>query len=190
MVSSSFIFDNSLRLCVIFIVIHSSTEKLDAMEWIINQQFHYCAVPPLPFHTIRTSPSIPRETPLDESSLKRFKGEDDETSTSSSPATISAPEPHPLVPSLDGARVDHAPDHSKSDQTIDSDMSVPNSLPNEPSTNVLSGPRAPAPAPAALNREQRNPDDIDVPKVSSVRVRECDVINPFVNKAPPAVIDN
>jgi hypothetical protein len=151
---------------------------------IINSNSTLLLCLPFPFISIRTSPSIPRETPLEESSLKRFKGEDDETSTSSSPATISAPEPHPLVPSLDGARADHAPDHSKSDQTIDSDMSVPNSLPNEPSTNVLSGPRAPAPAPAALNREQR-PDDIDVPKVSSVRVRECYVINPFVNKAPP-----
>ncbi|KAK3828624.1 MAG: hypothetical protein J3Q66DRAFT_323142 [Benniella sp.] len=122
--------------------------------------------------------SLPHDMPAhvpEETSLKRLKAEDDDhvpMSSATAPSIVSSSEQHPLVPSLDHARSDFSvlPGHSTSDQTVDSDMSVPNSLSNAPATNVLSGPQAPAPAPeaAALTLEPRNPDSIDVSKVSSV----------------------
>lgn len=133
----------------------------------------------------------------EETSLKRLKAEDDDhvpMSTATAASIVSSSEQHPLVPSLDHARSDFSVllGHSTSEQTVDSDMSVPNSLSNAPATNVLSGPQAPAPAPeaAALTLEPRNPDSIDVSKVSSVCFCEFSRMGPFcravllwVNKA-------
>ncbi|KAG0289366.1 hypothetical protein BGZ98_003852 [Dissophora globulifera] len=109
----------------------------------------------------------------EDTSLKRLKAEDDDhvpMSTANANSNVaSTSEQHPLVPSLDHARSDYSAPlgHSTPDQRIDSDMSVLNSLANAPTTNVSSGPQAPAPAyeAAALPFEPRKPDNIDVSKL-------------------------
>ena len=72
------------------------------------------------------------------------------------------------MPSLDLSRP-VAADRSSSEQTVDSDMNVPTSLPHAPSaTNVLPNPPAPTAAvtAVALTPESRIPDNIEVSKVS------------------------
>lgn len=127
----------------------------------------------------RHSPILPNDNSsqtLEEGSLKKFKAEDDDrvpysTLAVATPSTLSTTDQHPLVPSLDLSRP-VAADRSNSEQTVDSDMNVPTSLPHAPSaTNVLPNPPAPTAAVTAvvLTPESRIPDNIEVSKVSRLR---------------------